>query len=139
MELLKYTFSQTYLIVIIVAYILFMLYKVPKLKKLKTMYSYLKESDENIYREINDIESSMGGISMLVLMIMLVAIGMASVKLDNIKEAELRKRIYEGKHEYIYTVIENNRSVFYLKTSNGWMAIEQSLYFELKNKGIKEN
>lgn len=139
MELLKYTFSQPYLIIIIVAYILFMLYKLPKYKKLKTMYSYLKKSDEKMYNEINDIESSMGCISMLVLMITLVSIGMSSVKLDNIKEAELRKRIYEGKHEYIYTVIENNRSVFYLKTSNGWMEIEQSLYFELKNKGIKEN
>jgi hypothetical protein len=99
----------------------------------------MKKSDEKMYNEINDIESSMGGISMLVLMITLVSIGMSSVKLDNIKEVELRKRIYEGKHEYIYTVIENNRSVFYLKTSNGWMKIEQSLYFELKNKGIKEN
>jgi hypothetical protein len=68
MELLKYTFSQPYLIIIIVGYILFMLYKLPKYKKLKIMYSYLKKSDEKMYNEINDIESSMGGISMLVLM-----------------------------------------------------------------------
>lgn len=139
MELLKYMFSQTYLIVIIIAYILFMLYKVPKFKKLKTMYSYLKKSDENIYSKINDIESEMGITSFIFIIILLFSFAISSVDLDKIKEAELRKRIYEGKHEYIYTVIENNRSVFYLKTSNGWMKIEQSLYFELKNKGIKEN
>jgi hypothetical protein len=141
MELLKYVFSQTYVIITVAVYILFMMYKMKQRKKIKLMKNYAKTLDSN--RELADMETSieetMVGVSFIFALIILFSFGILESDLEAKKEEEVRKRIFEGNHEYIYKVIANNTNVFYLKTSRGWMEIEKELYFELKNKGIMEN
>ena len=105
--------------------------KLLQLKKDKKENRLIQDSIDLTYIKL-------GSLHIATFLIILSWFIVVDVHIQSIKSKETRIHVSAGKYLYVYRIANKTSTDFYLKTSNGWMEINQELFFDLKSQGITE-